>query len=72
MCYSVCRQSRLLEIRMMFEYDDGVMVCTEHGTPAQKNQDGLWCRLCNTEAISEDDRIVENKRLEGQLRWDYT
>ena len=30
----------------MFEYDNGVLVCKEHRTPAQKDDQELWCRKC--------------------------
>ena len=30
-----------------FEYDNGVMVCKEHRTPAQKDARGFWCRKCD-------------------------
>lgn len=36
----------------MFEYDDGILVCKKHRTPAQKDDQGFWCRKCV-------DRIIE-------------
>lgn len=33
----------------MFEYDNGILVCSEHRTPAQKDSEGFWCRECEEE-----------------------
>lgn len=29
-----------------YKYHDGVLVCAQHHTPVQKNDNGLWCRKC--------------------------
>ncbi len=33
----------------MFEYDNGVLVCKEHRTPAQKSGGEFWCCKCDDE-----------------------
>ena len=45
----------LIRSKDMFEYDNGILVCKEHRTPAQKNEDGLCCRKCNEEAKTQDE-----------------
>ena len=48
----------------MFEYDNGVLVCTEHRTPAQKNENGFWCRKCADEEAEQT--IITGMELQGQ------
>ncbi len=45
----------LIRSKDMFEHDNGILVCEEHGTLAQKNEDGLYCRKCNEEAKTQDE-----------------
>lgn len=49
----------------MFEHDNGVLVCKEHRTPAQKNEHGFWCRKC------VDRNIVDLLRAAEQIIDDF-
>lgn len=44
----------------MFEYDNGVMVCKEHGTPAQKDENGFWCLKCEADDKKTNDIVVKH------------
>ncbi|KKN59395.1 hypothetical protein LCGC14_0542300 [marine sediment metagenome] len=45
-------------IGTMFEYDNGVLVCKKHRTPAQKNADGFWCAKCSDESLRRQAMLV--------------
>lgn len=41
-------------IKTMFEHNNGILVCTDHRTPAQKAPNGeFWCRACLQDSIRD-------------------
>ena len=43
----------------VFEYDNGILVCREHRTPVQKDDQELWCRKCVDEV---DKWLVDDQK----------